>query len=108
VISIHVENCLTIGSNKGIQEVIGDLKRHDFGLKIEEYFEDYLSCHIKIDNKDGISWILQPYLINNLKIKFREEAMVMQNHETPGTPEIKILRPNDEEEISIQVKLNTV
>jgi hypothetical protein len=46
---IYVDDCLTIGSDEGIKEVIEVMKGHDFGLKIEEDLKDYLSCHIKID-----------------------------------------------------------
>jgi hypothetical protein len=31
-----VDDCLTIGSDEGIKEVIEDLKRYDCGLKIQE------------------------------------------------------------------------
>jgi hypothetical protein len=33
------------------------LKKHDFGLEIEEGLKDYFICHIKIDNEDEISWM---------------------------------------------------
>jgi hypothetical protein len=33
---IYLDNCLTIGSDQGIKEVIEDLEKHDFGLKVEE------------------------------------------------------------------------
>jgi hypothetical protein len=88
-----LDDCLTSGSYYGIKEVIEELKKNDFGLKIEEYLKDYLSCHIKIDQEDGIAWIQQPYLINNLKAKFGEEAMAIQDHRTPGTPLFKICAP---------------
>jgi hypothetical protein len=40
MIAIYMDNCLTIGLNEGIKEVIEDLKRHNFVLKIEEDLED--------------------------------------------------------------------
>jgi hypothetical protein len=36
MMAIYMENCLTIGSDKGTEEVIEDLKNNDFGPKIEE------------------------------------------------------------------------
>jgi hypothetical protein len=36
MMAIYVDNCLNIGSDEGIKEVIKDLKKHDFGLKIKE------------------------------------------------------------------------
>jgi hypothetical protein len=44
-----VDNCLTIGSDDAIKEVIEDLKSHDFGLEFDEELKDYLSCHLMID-----------------------------------------------------------
>jgi hypothetical protein len=52
---IYVNDCLTIGSDEAIKDIIEDLKQYDFGLKVEEYHKDHLSCHINIDKKDGIS-----------------------------------------------------
>jgi hypothetical protein len=49
-----------------------------FGLEIEEYLKDYLRCHIKMDEDNGIAWIQPPHVINNLKSKFGEEAMTVQ------------------------------
>jgi hypothetical protein len=66
--------------NCWIKEVIEDLKKHDFGLYIEEDLNECLSCYIKIYEEDGIAWIQQPRLINKLKAKFGEEAMAMQGH----------------------------
>jgi hypothetical protein len=37
---IYVDNYLTIASDESINEFIKDLKKHDFGLKIEEYLKD--------------------------------------------------------------------
>jgi hypothetical protein len=86
-----------------IKEAIEDLKNHDFGLVIEEYLNDYLSRHIKIDKENGISWILQPHLTNKIKTKFGEESMSMKGHETPGKPRIKIVRSKCENKIPIGI-----
>jgi hypothetical protein len=34
--AIKVEEFLIIGNDEGIKEVIEDLKKHDFGIEIEE------------------------------------------------------------------------
>jgi hypothetical protein len=60
-----------------------------------------LSCHIKVDNEYGISWILKPHLINDLKTKFRVEAMTMQDHGNLGTPWFKIVLPNNKDKTPI-------
>jgi hypothetical protein len=100
MMEIYMDDCFTIGYNEGIKEVIENLKNHDFGLKIEEDFKD-LSCHIKINKDERIAWIQQSHLINNLTAKFGEETMAMRDHGTPGTPQFKIVRPNDEDKIPI-------
>jgi hypothetical protein len=35
MMAIYMDNCLTIGSDEGIKEVIEYLKKNDFGLNIE-------------------------------------------------------------------------
>jgi hypothetical protein len=35
-----LDNCLTIGTDEDIKEVIEDLKKNDFGLIIEENLKD--------------------------------------------------------------------
>jgi hypothetical protein len=97
MMEIYLDNCLTIGSDEGKKKVIEYLKKLDFDLNIEENLEDYLSCHIEIHKENRIAWIQQSYLSNNLKTKFGEEEMAMLCHETPGVPQFKFVRPNDED-----------
>jgi hypothetical protein len=54
MVAIYANDWITFGSDKDIKEVIEDLKKHDYGFKIEEDLKDYLICHIKIDKGDGI------------------------------------------------------
>jgi hypothetical protein len=44
--AIYVDDCLTIGAEEAIEEVINALKGHNFGLKVEDILTDYLSCKI--------------------------------------------------------------
>jgi hypothetical protein len=60
MMSIYVDASLTLGSYESITEVIEDSKIHDFSLNIEEKLKDYLRFCIKINEQDGITWILQP------------------------------------------------
>jgi hypothetical protein len=39
MMEIYVEDCLTFGSDEGIKEIIEDLKRHEFGIKINKFFK---------------------------------------------------------------------
>jgi hypothetical protein len=46
MISIYVDNCLTLETEEAIEEVINPLKGHNFGLKVEDNLTDYLRCRI--------------------------------------------------------------
>ena len=48
-LSIQVDGCPTTGTEAGIKEVIEDLTKHNFNLKIEKDLTDYISCQIKKD-----------------------------------------------------------
>ena len=40
LLGVYVDDCLVIGSNEGIDEVINGLKIHKFRLKFEEFLSD--------------------------------------------------------------------
>jgi hypothetical protein len=44
MIEIYVDDCLVVGKEELIQEVIEGLKASGFNLKIESSLKDYLSC----------------------------------------------------------------
>jgi len=46
MIAIYVDNCLIVGDDANIKNVIEELKSYDFGLKIENQLTDYLSYKI--------------------------------------------------------------
>ena len=93
MMAIYVDDCLTIGTDEAIEEVINALKGHNFGLKVEDNLTDYLSCKIVQERDKGKAWIMQPHLIDNLEKKFGEEVNGMKSYTTPGTPRFKIVRP---------------
>jgi hypothetical protein len=43
MIAIYVDDCLTIGTEEAIEKVINALKEHNFGLKVEDNLNEYLS-----------------------------------------------------------------
>ena len=96
MMAIYVDDCLTIGTDEAIEEVINALKGHNFGLKVEDNLTDYLSCKIVQERDKGKAWIMQPHLIENLEKKFGEEVNGMKSYTTPGTPRFKIVRPTSE------------
>ena len=45
-VSIHVDDALLVGTEKGISDTVNDLRKAGFNLKIEGELDDYLSCEI--------------------------------------------------------------
>jgi hypothetical protein len=99
LIGIYVDDCLVVGKEELIQEVIEDLKASGFNLKIESSLKDYLSCRVIEDSDSKSILILQPHLINNLEAKFGDEVSNKRVYKTPGTPRFKIVRPADEDDL---------
>jgi hypothetical protein len=91
MIVIHVDDCLTIGTEEAIEGVSNALKGHNFGLKIEDNITDYLNFKIISERDKGKVWIMQLHPIDNLEKNFGEEVNKMQSYTTPGTP----LRPTN-------------
>jgi hypothetical protein len=46
MIAIYVDDCLSIGTEKAIEEAGFELKGYDFGLKVKDNLTDCLSCKI--------------------------------------------------------------
>jgi hypothetical protein len=70
IVGIYVDDCLVVGKENHIQEVIQGLKASGFNLKVERSLKDNLSCHVIEDLESKSILILQPYLINNLETRF--------------------------------------
>ena len=51
--AIYVNDCLTIGTDSAIDEVIESLKDYGFGLKVENNLTDYLNYEIFKDINKG-------------------------------------------------------
>ena len=99
LVAVNDDDCLVVGSKKGIIDMINCLTNFDFGLKIEDNLTDSLSCEIQINPEIKTTFVMQPHLINSLIEKFGEEVMNLSNYGTPGTPgtsgtpRFKIVRP---------------
>jgi hypothetical protein len=65
IIGIYVDECLVVGKEDQIKEVIQGLKASGFNLKVESSLKDYLSCRVIEDLESKSIMILQPHLINN-------------------------------------------
>jgi hypothetical protein len=75
IIAIYVNDCLIIRDHSNINEVIEELKGYNFGLKLEDYLIDYLSCRIITNFDNKTLFIMQSHLIKNLEVKFGAETM---------------------------------
>jgi hypothetical protein len=95
IIAIYVDDCLIIGDDLKINEVIKELKGYNFGLKVEDHVSDYLSCRIITNLENKTLFIMQPHLIKNLEVKFGAEVVNLSNYGMAGTPRFKIVRPSE-------------
>jgi hypothetical protein len=99
MIGIYVDDCLVVGKEDQIQEVIQGLKASGFNLKVESSLKDYLSCWVIEDLESKSILILQPHLIKNLEAKFGQEVCNKRAYKTPGTPRFKIVRPASDDDV---------
>jgi Reverse transcriptase (RNA-dependent DNA polymerase) len=95
IIAIYVDDCLIIGEDSKINEVIEERKGYYFGLKVEDHLTDYLSCRIITNFDDKTLFIMQSHLIKSLEVKFGAEVMNLSNYGTSGTPRFKTIRPSE-------------
>jgi hypothetical protein len=58
IVVIFVDDCLAIGTEEAVEEVMNSLKGNNFGLKVEDNLTDYLSCKIVQERYKGKVWIL--------------------------------------------------
>jgi hypothetical protein len=95
IIAIYVHDCLIIGDDLNINEVVEEPKGFNFGLKVEDHLIDYLSCQIITNFNNKTLFIMQPHLIKKLEMKFGNEIVNLSNYGMPGTPRFKIVRPSE-------------
>jgi hypothetical protein len=74
MIGFYVDDCLVIGKRDKIDELIVELKKSGFKLKVENDLTGYLSCQLIENAESKEILILQPHLINNLEAKFGGEV----------------------------------
>jgi hypothetical protein len=63
IIGIYVDDCLIIGNESSISNLLEDLKKHKFKLKIEKDVVEYLSCHIVESKNEAKLTMIQPHLL---------------------------------------------
>jgi len=75
---------------------VDNLKRRGLTVKVSDKLTDYLSCSIKFSDDRKIAWIGQPHLIAKLRDKFGHLIRNMQSYCTPGMPDQRIVRVQEE------------
>jgi hypothetical protein len=63
LIAIYVDDCLVIGTDEGIDNVVNNLRDYKFCLKVNHDLTDYLSCMICVDYESKTTFVMQPHLI---------------------------------------------
>jgi hypothetical protein len=63
IIGIYVNDCLIIGKKSSISNLLEELKKHEFNLKIKKDVVEYLSCHIVESKKEAKLTMIQPHLL---------------------------------------------
>jgi hypothetical protein len=107
MIEIHVDNYLVIGKDNRIDEMIIDLKKSGFNLKVENNLIDDLIFQLPENAELKEILILQPHLINHLEAKFRDEVKYKRIYKTPVALRFKIVCPENDEDIiepNLQIK----
>jgi hypothetical protein len=97
-IALYVDDCLCIGDDAAIKDLIKGMESQGLTLKVDEELTDYLSCQIDF-LKDGTQALIgQPHLLKNLESKFASNVKASQAYRTPGTPGVGIVQPKDDSE----------
>ena len=96
-LAVWVDDCLIVGNDAEIQQVLKDIKKH-FNITTKETLDDYLSCEILINRKKNSIWIGQPDMIKKIESKFGEWVSHLKPTTTPGPPHIGVQRPKEDEE----------
>jgi hypothetical protein len=99
IIGIYVNDCLIIGKESSVLNLLEELKKHEFNLKIEKDVVEYLSYHIVESKNEAKLTVIQPHLLIQLNQKFGQEIKEMRKYLTPGTPRFKIQKSTEDLEV---------
>jgi Reverse transcriptase (RNA-dependent DNA polymerase) len=80
IIGIYIDDCLVIGKELQINQLIVELKENGFSLRIENNLNDYLSCCVIEDEDMNQILILQLHTLTtcklNLETKMRRREFI--------------------------------
>ena len=95
--AIYVDDCLCVGDDDAIDEVIKKIKQEGLKLKIEANLEDYLNCQIVFSEDKRRAWLGQPDITDRIVKKFGKMVEELKEYGTPGTPNMGIIRKFEED-----------
>ena len=89
MVAVYVDNSILVRNLKAIDATIEELRLRKEGLTltVEDEFNDYLSCMIKLSKDRTKILVLQPHLLSNLEKKFGEESKSIEKYLTLGPPD---------------------
>ena len=96
MIGIYVNDCLVLGQEGEVNQLISDLNSKGFSLKVERDLKDYLSCRVIENVEKREILIVQPHLINKIIDKFSNAVSNKRVYGTPGTQKFKVPRPDED------------
>jgi hypothetical protein len=66
IVGIYVDDCIIIGKESSVSNLIIELKKHEFSLKIEKDVVEHLSCCIVESKNETKLTMIQPHLLTRL------------------------------------------
>jgi hypothetical protein len=90
IIGNYVDDCLIIGKEESIENLIDELNNHEFNMKTERNVNECLSCCIEESKDKGKPTIIQPHLLICLIQNFGDEIKQKRKFLTPATPRFTI------------------
>jgi Ethanolamine utilization protein EutJ (predicted chaperonin) len=96
LIAIYVDDCLIIGTDEGIDNIINILRDYNFGLNVNHNLTDHLSYRIHVDYENKTTFVMQTHALKTLEEKFGDQLNNLSKYVTPGTPRFKIVRLGDD------------
>ena len=70
MIALYVDDCLCIGDKEALKGLEDELNEAGLKTTVENKWNDYLSCEIKMDEEKNVGVLRQRHLIKSQKVRF--------------------------------------
>jgi hypothetical protein len=95
----YVDDNLCVGNLlAALKKVCEQVKQSGLEITVEDKLTYYLSCEIQFNNDRTKAWIRQPHMTKKIEQVFGEDVAKRQVYKTPGTPELGLVKVNEEME----------